>query len=96
VEDKSGVVTAVETTPGSVDEGRRMMTLVEQHQHTTGQSAATVIADCKYGTVSNFVAAQQQGLATHMADLARSQNPHRELEEVFPPETFDYDETTDT
>ena len=96
VEDKSGVVTAVETTPGNVDEGKRMMALVEQHQQTTGQSAATVIADCKYGTAANFVAAQQQGLTTHMADLARSQNPHREVEEVFPPEAFDYDEKTDT
>jgi transposase len=96
VEDKSGVITAVETTPGSVDEGRRMMALVEQHQQITGQSPATVIADCKYGTVANFVAAQQQGIATHMADLARSQNPHRELEEVFPPEAFEYDAKTDT
>ena len=96
VEDKSGVVTAVETTTGSVDEGQRMMALVEQHRHITGKSAATVIADCTYGTVSNFVAAQQEGLATHMADLARSQNPHGELEEVFPPEAFDYDEKTDT
>lgn len=96
VENKSGVVTAVETTPGNIDEGQRMMALVEQHQKSTGQSAATVIADCKYGTVSNFVAAQQQGIATHMADLASSQNPHRELEDVFPPEAFDYDEKTDT
>jgi transposase len=96
VEDKSGVVTAVETTSGSVDEGKRMMALVEQHRQTTGQGASTVIADCKYGTVANFVAAQQQGIATHMADLARSQNPHRELEEVFPPEAFDYDAKTDT
>jgi len=96
VEDKSGVVTAVETTPGHVDEGKRMMALVEQHQQTTGQSAETVIADCKYGTVANFVAAQQQGLTTHMADLARSQNPSRELEEIFPPEAFEYEEKTDT
>ena len=96
MEDKSGVVTAVETTPGHVDEGKRMMALVEQHQQTTGQSAETVIADCKYGTVANFVAAQQQGLTTHMADLARSQNPSRELEEIFPPEAFEYEEKTDT
>lgn len=96
VEDKSGVVTAVETTSGNVDEGKRMMALVEQHRQTTGASADTVIADCKYGTVANFVAAQQQGLTTHMADLAQSQNPHRELEEVFPPEAFEYEEKTDT
>jgi transposase len=96
VEDRSGVVTAVETTPGNVDEGQRMMSLVEQHQRTTGESTSTIIADCKYGTVANFVAAQQQGLTTHMADLAWSQNPHRELEEVFPPEAFEYEEKTDT
>lgn len=96
VEDKSGVVTAVETTPGNIDEGQRMMALVEQHQQNTGQSTTTVIADCKYGTVANYVAAQQQGIATPMADLASSQNPRRELEEVFPPEAFEYDEKTDT
>jgi hypothetical protein len=42
------------------------------------------------------VAAQQQGLTTHMADLAWSQNPHRELEEIFPPEAFEYEEKSDT
>jgi transposase len=96
VEDKSGVVTAVETTPGDVDEGQKMMTLVKQHHHTTGARAATVIADCKYGTVENFVVAQQQGLTTHMADLARSQNRSGRPEAIFSSEAFHYDEKTDT
>jgi transposase len=50
VEDKTGVITAVETTPGGVHDGSRMTPLLEQHEKTTGQGAATVIADSKYGT----------------------------------------------
>ena len=96
VEDKTGVITAVETTPAQIDEGSRMMALVEQSQQMTGQSTQTVVADCKYGTIANFVAGQQQGLHTHMADLASSRNRFGELEEIFPPEAFDYDAKTDT
>ena len=100
VEDKSGVVTAVETTPGGVDEGSRMMALVEQHQQTTGQSATTVIGDCKYGIVENFIAAQKQGLTTHLADMAarqrqsKSRNP--QSPQFFAPEAFTYDPESDT
>ncbi len=100
VEDKSGVVTAVETTPGGVDEGSRMMALVAQHQQTTGQSVTTVIGDCKYGIVENFITAQQQGLTTHLADMAarqrqsKSRNP--QSPQLFAPEAFAYDEASDT
>lgn len=100
VEDKTGIVTAVETTPGGVDEGSRMMALVEQHQLTTGQRAATVIADCKYGIVENFIAAQQQGLTTHLGDMAarqrqsKSRAPKSPL--LFAPDAFTYDEVGDT
>jgi transposase len=99
VEDKTGIVTAVETTPGGVDEASRMMALVEQHQHTTGQGAATVIADCKYGIVENFISAQQQGLVTHLADLAAAQRQAKARgpsPKFFGPEAFTYEEATDT
>jgi len=100
VEDKSGVVTAVETTPGGVNEGSRMMALVAQHEQTTGQSATTVIGDCQYGIVENYIVARQQGLTTHLADMAAAQRQGKgrraSSSQLFAPEAFAYDEATDT
>lgn len=95
VEDKSSIVTAVETTPGGVNEGSRMMALAAQHEQTTGQKATTVIGDCQYGIVANFIAAQQQGLTPHLADMAAAQRKGKGSE-LFAPEAFTYEETTDT
>jgi transposase len=100
VEDKTGVITAVETTPGGVHDGSRMTPLMEQHEKTTGQGAATVIADSKYGTADNFAAGQRQGLQTHMADTAllleQARNRHPETVRLFAEKDFSYDEETDT
>ena len=36
IDDAKGVVTAVETTPGSVTENRKLLDLIEQHETNTG------------------------------------------------------------
>jgi transposase len=95
VEDRSGIVTAVETTPGAVNEGSRLLALVAQHEHTTGQGATTVIGDCKYGIVPNYIAARQQGLTTHLADFAEAQRKGKEAR-LFAPDAFTYEEASDT
>ena len=53
------------------------------------------MADRKYGTNDNYVAAQQAGYRTHMADLRKSQaNPRQEG--IFGEEEFVYDAASDT
>ena len=90
VDDRCGVITAVETTPGSIAENRKLLDLVAQHEQNTEQKVQTVVADSKYGTVENFVACQEQGLTTHLGDLAQKHN-HVRSEGIFKEEQFSYD-----
>ena len=66
IDDQRGVITAVETTPGSVTENRKLLALIDQHESNTGRVAETVVGDHKYGTQDNFVACQERGLTTHL------------------------------
>jgi transposase/RNase P protein component len=70
LDEACGVVVAVETTTGSVNEASRLSALVAQAQDHTGSQVDTVVADRKYGTNHNFVALAEMGIKTHMADLS--------------------------
>jgi transposase len=89
IDDAHGVITAVETTPGSIAENKKLLDVVAQHQANTTMPPETIVADHKYGTVENFVAAQQQGLKTHMGDVQAGQN-HARSEGIFPESAFTY------
>jgi transposase len=47
IDDAKGVITAVESTPGSVTENRKLLDLIEQHESNTGTKAKTVVGDHK-------------------------------------------------
>jgi hypothetical protein len=96
VDDRCGVITAVETTTGMVDEGQRLESLIEQHQANTGLEVETVVADSKYGTNGNFIACQERGLRSHMGNLSARQNNTGRRKDIFGPEQFKYDRRTDT
>jgi hypothetical protein len=64
-----------------------LLALVDQHQANTGQTAATVVADHKYGTTENYVACQQRGLRTHLGDARAKQN-HVRRQGIFPDTAF--------
>jgi transposase len=95
IDDTQGVVTAVETTPGSVTENRKLLDLIEQHEINTGSKAEKVVGDHKYGTQDNFVACQQRGLCTHLGDASKGQDHHR-AQGIFPESAFVYDPASDT
>ena len=89
VDDAQGVITAVETTPGSIPEHKKLLDVVQQHERNTQLRAQTVVADHKYGTAKNYVAGQQAGWTTHMGDLlGKSPPPHSEG--IFPESAFTY------
>ena len=96
VDDRCGVVTAVETTAGDVEENARLMDLVDQHQRNTLCPVETVVADTQYGTVENFRACQQRGIVSHMADLSLSQANKPKCQGIFGLEQFVYDPATDS
>lgn len=96
VDDLCGVITAMETTAGDVEENARLMTLVDQHEKNTTCSVETVVADSQYGTVENFRACHQRGLVSHMADLSLPQAQRGRQEGIFGIEQFIYDPASDT
>ena len=49
VDDKAGVITALKTTTGMVNEAHELPALTQQHEGNTGCKARVAVADCKYG-----------------------------------------------
>jgi len=90
VDDAHGVITAVETTPGSIPENKKLMEMVQQHEANTGEKVGTVVADNKYGTSENYVAGQKQGWTTHLGDMASYQTEIPRRKGIFPESAFRY------
>jgi len=95
MDDAHGVITAVETTPGSIAENKRLLPLLDQHQRHTAQQAHTAVADHKYGTTENFVACQQCAIRTHLGDV-RAKQQHARSQGIFPDSAFTYAPATNT
>jgi transposase len=94
VDDQKGVITAAETTPGSIAENKKLLDLVEQHEDNTRCQAQTVVADHKYGTNENFVACQERRITTHLGDAAsKAHTGHKRG--IFDDEAFTYDPVRD-
>lgn len=94
VDDRCGVVTAVETTPGHIFDGACLPALTEQHHRTTGAGAETVVADRHYGTRENIRTLQALGIRTHL-QITRSRGLAAK-KGIFHANDFNYDALTDT
>ena len=91
VDDYRGVITAVETTPGSIAENKKLLDLINQHEKNTRCQVQTVVADHKYGTHENYVACQERGIETHMGEVTRHTANTGRKEGIFGDEVFRYD-----
>ena len=96
VDNANGIITAMETTSGSIAENKQLMGLIEQHTSNTGTAVGTVVADSKYGTVENFVKCQQQGIKTHLGDVLAKQTNNPRRQGIFPDTVFRYDPQSNT
>ena len=94
IDDQKGVITAVETTPGSIPENKKLLGLIEQHEKNTGSKVEVAIADYKYGRQENYVACAERGTASHMGDATAKQN-HVRSQGIFPESAFAYDPVKD-
>ena len=74
VDDRQGVITAMETTSGDVAEDSKFVELIAQHESNTRQKVESVAADTQYGTNDNFAECAERGIEAHMADLRESQS----------------------
>src|SRR5438876_1642672 len=90
IDDHKGVITATETTPGSIAENKKLIDLLEQHESNTRCQAQIVVADHKHGTSENYVACQARGISTHMGDALSKAQFGRE-KSIFGDEAFSYD-----
>jgi hypothetical protein len=73
VDDAHEIITAVvETTTGTVDETSQLLGLIEAHEDTTEQAVRTVIADARYGSVSNLIGCQKAKIRAHVKLLGDS------------------------
>jgi transposase len=95
IDDHKGVITAVETTSGSIAENRKLLGLIEQHETNTQGQVEIAVADHKYGTQENYVACAERGITSHMGDAAQGQNNHR-CAGIFPDSAFTYDAASNT
>ena len=95
LDDKAGVITALQTTNGIRDDGAELGNLIAQHQENTARKPRAVVADCKYGTSANFIALAGRGIRSHMGDL-RSRLRNHQQKDIYPAERFKYDEERDT
>jgi len=86
----------VELTRGDVNEAHLLLPLAQQHQHNTGYTPHTVVADSKYGTIENYLACHDQGLAAHIPDLKRAALKRTGNRGIFLDTQFVYDAPTDT
>jgi transposase len=94
VDEANEIVTAVEVTPGIVNEALKLTDLLDAHATNTGITATTVVADTKYGTVHNFLACHDRQVTAHIKPLADRVNPCHA--DVFSGDLFTYDAPTDT
>jgi transposase len=95
VDDVYGVIGAVETTYGDVDEGSRLEALIEQFEQNTEGQVKTAVGDAGYGTVANFRNLQRKGICTHMSDIAGRLKKGKRNRGIFGEEKFTYDAQED-
>lgn len=99
VDDQCAVITAVESTPGTIAEHKKLLELVEQAEANTGKAVQIVVADRGYGTRENYVACQQRGWRTHLGDRdagKASVEARREAAGLFGESAFRYEEASNS
>ena len=96
VDDAHGVITAVETTPGSIAENHKLMGLIEQHEANTQKEVHTAVGDSKYGTADNLAACVEKNIAPHLGVLADKQKSGTERAGHYDDTQFTYDGASDT
>jgi transposase len=96
VDDAHEIITAVETTTGAVDEASQLLSLIEAHEDVTEQGVRTVIADARYGSISNLIGCQKAKIRAHVKLLGEANRGKGRSEGIYSDEHFSYDPLTNT
>lgn len=92
IDDRAGVITAVETTSGDISECEQVLPLLEGHEANTGRAASAVVADRGYGTVETYCALVERGIRPHISPM---QPPDHKSEGRYNKEDFIFDRKAD-
>jgi transposase len=90
------IITAVEVTPGAVNEAHRLLPLIDSHEAITGTTVATAVADSMYGTIENMLALSTRQIKGHIPFLKKTHENKGRKRGIFPEEAFTYDPDADT
>jgi transposase len=96
VDDAHEIITAIETTTGAVDEGARLLALIEAHEDVTDQAVGTVIADSRYGSVAKLIECQRSEIRPHLKLLGESTKGKGRGAGIYGEERFIYDPLSNT
>jgi transposase len=96
VDDAYEIITAVETTTGAIDEGARLLALIEAHEDITEQAVRTAIADSRYGSLGNLIECQKSGIRPHLKLLGESTRGKGRRAGIYGEERFIYDPLSNT
>ena len=77
------VITAVKVTPGAVNEGYEMGSLIETHETNTATKVETVIADSQYGTGDNLLLCYDKEIKAHVP-VIKQLNEQRAPDKAYP------------
>jgi len=69
VDDRQGVITAVQTTPAAVSEPHEVEAWIDQHEATSRKQVETVVGDFQYGTNDNYRLCGKRGIRCHLGDV---------------------------
>lgn len=90
------IITAVEATPGAVNEAQRMASLIDAHAQNTGTQPETVVADSQYGTIENLLICHDRHIKAHMPTVYHRNKHTGSRKGIYPEDSFVYEESTDT
>jgi transposase len=90
------VITAVTVTPGVIDDGHEMGSLIKEHENNTDSKVTTVVADSKYGTKENLMLCCDKGIQAHVPAIKAIMSTTSSRTGIFPEERFIYHKENDT
>jgi transposase len=90
VDGKFGVVTAVDVTSGDRNEAHQLSVLKEEHEANTGYGIETVVADCKYGTIENYLYCYDKNVVAHIPDMKDATSTSGHKKGIYNSEEFRY------
>ena len=91
VDAKAEVITATEVTSGAVNEGHLLADLIDQHTENTQSQVEVAVADSQYGTINNYLACHDRGIAAHIPPFKDGHNRNGKFSDA----AFSYDPEDD-